>query len=169
MASPTWKIQSLPKLRQFRKWLAEIPDRQLGLTGIGTGSPQSPSILMLPHDDSTEHWSNWPLKGQFKLQCFSVSPLDFLKWPDLDTLSQMFEMIHTELKEWLPAAAKPFFWCSQSSAAERPTFVNSCYLDNTIKIMSSCLPNQHWRAWAALFQCLENPWCCWIETPSSSP
>ena len=25
-----------------------------------------------------------------------------------------------------------------------------------------------WRTWAAPFQCLEDPWCCWIETPSFS-
>ena len=35
MAGPTWKIQSLPKLRQVWKWQAEIQDILLGLTGIG--------------------------------------------------------------------------------------------------------------------------------------
>ena len=30
---PTRKIQSSSKLRQFRKWRAEIPDMPLGLTG----------------------------------------------------------------------------------------------------------------------------------------
>ena len=38
VAIQTWKIQSLSKLRQFRKRRAEIPDTQLGLTGIGTQS-----------------------------------------------------------------------------------------------------------------------------------
>ena len=35
VAGPTRKIQSLSKLRQFRKRRAEIPDTPLGLTGIG--------------------------------------------------------------------------------------------------------------------------------------
>ena len=36
VAGPARKIQSSSKLRQVRKWKAEIPDTPLGLTGIGT-------------------------------------------------------------------------------------------------------------------------------------
>ena len=36
VAGPTRKIQSLSKLRQFRKLRAESPDTPLKLTGIGT-------------------------------------------------------------------------------------------------------------------------------------
>ena len=39
---------------------------------------------------------------------------------------------------------------------------------NITEIPSSSLRTLCLRAWAASFQCLENPWCCWIETQSSS-
>ena len=36
VAGPTRKIQSQSKLRQFRKWQAEVLDTQLWLTGMGS-------------------------------------------------------------------------------------------------------------------------------------
>ena len=40
VAGPIWKIQSPSKLQKVRKWQAEIQDKQLGLTGIGTLNPK---------------------------------------------------------------------------------------------------------------------------------
>ena len=51
LAGPTRKIQSSSKLRQFRKWQAEILDTPLRLTGIGTSSVESPRELPAGQDE----------------------------------------------------------------------------------------------------------------------
>ena len=45
VAGPARKIQNSSRLRQFRKWQAEIPDTPLGLTGIGNLCSQSQPIV----------------------------------------------------------------------------------------------------------------------------
>ena len=55
------------------------------------------------------------------------------------------------------------------TGSQRPSFVDSLCSDNIIKIPSYWQQNPRWWSWTASFWCLENPWCCWIQTSSSGP
>ena len=46
VASPTRKIQSSSKLWRFQKWRAEIQDKQLGLTAIGSSIHRSTYFVL---------------------------------------------------------------------------------------------------------------------------
>ena len=114
--------------------------------------------------DATSLPFNWAWKEQFESPRFT------------SRLSQATRLGHLVTNVWnyprsfermagLPPRRRSF---GVLSGAERPTFVDSLCLDNIIKIPSSCQPNSRWRVWASSFRCLENPWCCKTETPSSS-